>query len=405
MKKLIALLLAAVMLLSFAACSKEPADTTGSTEPTRDLSKLDELYWRESYTGSDADVKAARDKVVGFLGEAELTNSMLQIYYWMDVYNFLNSNGYYLALYGLDLAKPLDTQECVNTDGTWQHYFLQSALDAWRCYQAMALMAEENNVPMEEGLKKDLDALMDNLETQAAEGKFESADALIQAEAGPAVTAQDYYEYTKLYYMGFSYFNKKCGEIKVTDDMIEQYFNKYQSELKEKGITKGSGVNHSVRHLLVEITGGTKDDKGKTTYSDDDWENCRTAAQKLLDDWLAGEHTEETFAALAKEHSADPGSKDEGGLYQGLNKDTNFVEEFKEWYLAEGRQAGDYGLIKTDYGYHIMYYSGTEDQWITACREGVTNELTAKIVTDATNKYTTMVVYDEILLGEVSLSD
>lgn len=404
MKKLIALLLAAVLVLSMAACSKKPSETTGSTEPTKDLTKLDELYWRDSYSGSDAEVAAARDTVVGFIDEAELTNGMLQIYYWMDVYNFLNSNGYYLALYGLTLEKPLDSQSCVNTDGTWQHYFLQSALDAWRCYQSLALMAEETDTPMDPDLQKDLDGLMDLLAKQAKDGGYENADAMMQAEAGAGCTAQDYYDYTEMYYRGFSYFNKMCDQIEVTDAMIEQYFNKYQSELAQDGITKDSGSGHKVRHILVKVEGGTKDDNGKTTYSDTEWDACRVKAQKLLDQWLAGEHTEDTFAQLANEHSEDPGSNTAGGLYAGLTKDTNFVDEFKDWYLAEGRQIGDYGLIKTEHGYHIMYYSGTEPQWITACREGVKNELTNKIITDATNKYTTMVVYDSILLGEVDLN-
>lgn len=402
MKKLIALLLAAVLVLSMAACSQE-AEPTNGTEPTKDLTKLDELYWRDSYTASDADAAAGRETTIGFVGETELTNGMLQVLYWNEVYNFVNTNNYYLSLYGLDPSKDLDTQSCVNTSGTWQHYFLKGALENWHCYAAMALMAKDNNTPMDDEFQKDLDGLMGVLKERAEKDGFDSVDALIQAEAGAGCTAQDYYDYSEMCYLAYSYFNKLSEQIEVTDAQIEQYFNKHQSELANQKITKDSGNNHSVRHILIEISGGTKDENGKTVYSETDWDNCRDKAQKLLDQWLAGEHTEDTFADYAKKHSADPGSSAEGGLYTGLNKSTNFVEPFKEWYLTEGRQVGDYGLVKTDYGYHIMYYSGTEPQWITACRDGVTNELCAKIVTDATDKYPAVVVYEKILLGNVVL--
>lgn len=400
MRKLIALLLALVMVLSLAACSKEeetPASSaaTDPIETTKDLTNLDELYWRDSYTVNAEEALAARNTPVAAIGNAELTNGLLQIYYWMDVYTFLNSYGNYLALYGLDYTKPLDEQARSNSDGTWQHYFLDSALQNWRSYQALALAADETNTPLDPALQEALDQLYDDLEQSAEDGGFDSIDAMIQADTGPGCTAEDYYNYTALYYKGYSYFNKMVAAIEVTDDMIEEYFTENTEALKESGITKDSGEVCNVRHILIEVA------SGKT---DDDWENCRAEAQKLLDEWLSGEHTEETFAEYAKEHSADGGSSSDGGLYTGLNDETNFVQEFKDWYLAEGRQAGDYGLVKTTYGYHIMYFSGTEAQWISYCRDAITSELTSKIITDTVEKYELIVDYESIALGEADLT-
>ena len=396
MKRFLALLLALVMVLSFAACSKNEPTGSTPTEPTRDLSKLDKLYWRESYTASDADAAAARNSTVASVGGAELTNGMLQIYYWMEVYSFLNDYGNYLGLYGLNPTKPLDSQACVNTDGTWQHNFLKGALDNWYCYQSLALAAEKTNTPMDPELQKELDGLYDSLKKRAEDGKFDSIDALIQSESGPGCTAEDYYNYTAMCYRGFSYFNKMVDEINVTDTMIEDYFKRTEADLKKEGISKESGNVCSVRHILIEVAEGK---------SDADWETCRDKAQKLLDEWLTGEHTENTFADFAKKHSTDGGSSSNGGLYEGLNSKTNFVPEFKEWYLAEGRKAGDYGLVKTSYGYHIMYFSSTEPEWIYRCREAVTSELSSRIISNALKEYQLNVNYDKILLGEVSLSN
>lgn len=59
------------------------------------------------------------------------------------------------------------------------------------------------------------------------------------------------------------------------------------------------------------------------------------------------------FAELAKEYSEDPGSKDNGGLYENVTKG-QFAPEFEKAALAlEPGQVAD-KLVKTDFGYHII---------------------------------------------------
>ncbi len=106
-----------------------------------------------------------------------------------------------------------------------------------------------------------------------------------------------------------------------------------------------------VRHCLVQFD---TEDTSKVT------EAQKTAAQNeakaLLDKWLAGDKTEESFAAMVKESTDDTGSKETGGLYEGIRTTDNYVAAFEEWSFDEARKAGDYGIIETEYGYHIMYF-------------------------------------------------
>ena len=37
--------------------------------------------------------------------------------------------------------------------------------------------------------------------------------------------------------------------------------------------------------------------------------------------------------------------------------------EFNDWCFDPSRQPGDTGIVETDYGYHIMYYVGTDDPY------------------------------------------
>lgn len=360
-------------------------------------------FYKDSYSVSDKKAVDKRNEVVATVGSAQLTNGELQIYYWMNVLDFLNNYGYYAISAGLDYNKPLDEQQCPEEDGTWQQFFLEDALNSWHYYQSMALMAEQEGMKLDADMQKSLDELRETLSKTATTNGFASVDEMIQADMGPGCTFEDYHAYMEVYYTGYKYFGDKLDAVEITDQMIQEYFVKNEAELKENKITKESGNIYDVRHILIKVEGGTKGDDGKMTYSDAEWEACRVEAQALLDKWLAGEDTEETFAELANKHSEDTGSNTKGGLYTGLDKDTSFVEEFVDWYMDEERKVGDYGLIKTDYGYHIMYCSKIEAKWIDACRNGIMSDETAKLLNAATKQFPMEVSYKDIVLGVVDL--
>lgn len=75
------------------------------------------------------------------------------------------------------------------------------------------------------------------------------------------------------------------------------------------------------------------------------------------------------------------------------------------WYMEEGRQAGDYGLIKTDYGYHLMYCSEIVPEWIAWTHSDLLSEAQSNIIADAVAEYPVTVDYEKIVLGVVNLSE
>lgn len=417
MKKLIALFLAALMAFSTAACGQNApgastptasTDPTTATDPTtgsttdsttdteETLIDLVELCKIKTYTGTDEDVIASRDNIVATFGSATLANSTLQMYYWMDIGDFLSN--FDATSYGLDITQPLDAQslnsESWIENGTWQHYFLYGALTSWNYYQALALAAQEEQISLTPYFQKQLDNLYDELTQSAVDTGFSSIDAMIQADVGPGCTAEDYYRYQEILYAAQSYCYAKLNSITFSDEEIEAYFTENEAALAFSGITKSTGDSYAVRHILVQI--------GEDT-SEDAWEACRQEAQGILDQWLAGDATENSFAELAMEYSEDPGSCNSGGIYRGLTSSTSFLQEFKDWYLDESRQVGDYGLVKTSVGYHVMYYSGMEPIWYYYCREMMVSDELAEYETAAKEKYEFVINFDNILIGEVSL--
>lgn len=401
MKKIIALLLAFCLAVSLFGCSE--ADPAATTTPTGGSTTPDN---HTGFTVSDADASAAANTIVATCGDRALTVGELNVFYWMGIYSFLSNYGSYVAYFGLDPSLPLGDQVTQTNDGTettWERLFIDDALSAWHLYQAVAQKAKQMNIPMPDYLQTELDSLRDVMKDSAEERKFESVDAMIQAEAGAAASGDAYYAYQLHYYEYVAALVYLEQTTEITQDDIEAYFQEHKDDLSKDGITKESGNVFGVRHILISPEGGTTDGNGNTTYSEDEWEACRIKAQNLLDQWIAGEATEDSFSDLAKEHSTDPGSKSNGGLYEDLNDKTSFVQPFKDWYLAEGRQVGDYGLIKTDYGYHLMYLSSIEAQWIAHCHDAVFDEIVTKFLDEAQAEFPMDADYDKIVLGYVSL--
>ncbi|MBQ4545640.1 MAG: peptidylprolyl isomerase [Oscillospiraceae bacterium] len=123
-----------------------------------------------------------------------------------------------------------------------------------------------------------------------------------------------------------------------------------------------------VRHILI-----TPEEDEEGNISDEAWTAAEEKANEIYEGFLAGEQTEEAFGELAKEHSAD-GNAAQGGIYEDVKKG-QMVETFNNWCFDEARQPGDSGIVKTRFGYHIMYFVGTGTNNLTGTIEpSVTSE-------------------------------
>ncbi len=126
-------------------------------------------------------------------------------------------------------------------------------------------------------------------------------------------------------------------------------------------IDENKDLMSNVRHLLVKFEGGTKDSAGNTVYSDAEKAAAEKEAREYLKTWAEGDATEDSFIELVKKHS-DDGSKDTGGLFENIHKDSNYVENFLKWAINPEHKKGEADVIETEYGYHVMYHCGNTEQ-------------------------------------------
>lgn len=131
-------------------------------------------------------------------------------------------------------------------------------------------------------------------------------------------------------------------------------------------------------HILVSFD----DYKSGTTITDEEKAAAMAEAQKILDEYLAGEKTQEAFEALGEANTADSNV-----VYEGIAKG-DMVEEFENWVFDEARKTGDTDIVETPYGYHVMYYIGEgEIAWESDARDGVLSDLFTEWVESAATTY------------------
>ena len=404
--------------------ASEPSEATGVTEETVPATipadgNPDDETCKGTYTASDEEVQAAADTVVATAGEFELTNSELQVYYWLGVQSFLQNCNYYSSAYGFDYAamigldytQPLDTQICnLSENGaTWQQFFLLNALDSWHYYQSLQAEA------IEAGFDVDADKreFLDNLETSLAEDAvtygFETAEQYLAYNAGPGATMEAYLNFMEQNYRGYDYYESLVNAIELTDAEIEAHFDANEATFAEQGITKDA-MYVDVRHILIMPESTTAED-GTTSVTDEAWAAAEAEAQRILDEWKAGDATEESFAEIANTYTHDGNDANydgepDGGLYTEVYVG-QMVEPFENWCFDESRQTGDTGLVQTSYGWHVMYFVDTYPsmQWKEAAESDLLSQRSDALIEEIAAKYPKTVDYSKILLGYLNLSE
>lgn len=364
----------------------------------------DDVTCKGSYTVTDEEAIAAADTVVATMGGVELTNGELQVYYWEEVYNFLQEYGSYASYFGLDYTQGFDVQMCglSETPMTWQQFFLESAIKTWHSYQAMALERVERGIELDEDTRSYLDGLADEMATMAVEEGYESLEAMIKTFVGSGPSVEDYVKFIELYQEGYAYFGHVYDNTNPTAEEVEAYFLEHEASYAEQNITRDSGVYVDIRHILIMPEGGTTGENGYPVYTEEAWAAAKTEVDRIYGIWKhGGELTEDRFAQLAQEYSVD-GSASNGGLYTDVYEG-QMVPAFNDWCFDETRKVGDHDVVKTEYGYHIMYFAGSRDVWYSQAEYDLISQLVSAIVPAAMEKFPYEVDFGAIKLGYINV--
>jgi foldase protein PrsA len=145
------------------------------------------------------------------------------------------------------------------------------------------------------------------------------------------LTPEDYRSTLETSVLAQKLFDEVTKDTKASDQDVLAYYTQNQSQY-------GTPESRDVRHILIA-------DKGADGQVD--FEKSKAKADQIYAELKGGAD----FAQLAKENSADPGSKDAGGKLTISRGET--VPEFEKtsFELDQGELSKP---VKTQYGYHVI---------------------------------------------------
>ena len=421
----IALTLAAVSLTGLlAGCTGTAEEKPGAAETTAAPAgptvpadgNPQDVTCKGSYTADTLD----RKTVVAEIDGQKLTLGMLNVLYRLEINEYTPEEGTEPP----DFSAPLDTQRCgaPYENLTWQQFFLQKALDRWHTLQALERKSreityqDEENFEVDEKLHEEymkdmpindtvlygkestfrlskmqtafLDGIPDQLEALAQE-KGGTMEDLLAREFGSGILKEDLEETAWLMNYAYMYFIELTYDMKPTDSALLAQIN----QLSNTGETVVD-----MRHILMRPEGSWTAD-GKVTADEAAWEQSYQDAKGLMERFQ--NHWRKIpaeFGILAHDYSDDDGSRLNGGLYSEIHKG-QMTEPLDQWLFDPARVPGELGLVKSDYGWHVLYFQDRRDartpeaqkNYLKAC-------LTQELKAAKANYPVKNVEYDQILL-------
>lgn len=319
------------------------------------------------------DVDAYMEEVIATCEDYTLNNRMMNLCYQEQYYQTYQSLGFYIMLM-MDTSKPLDEQ--VGGDGvnTWQYSFVDAGIRMFHRMAATITEAKASGFDTTECEEAAASARKE-LEAQAEAVGYTDMDKFVSDSVAPGITMEDYMTFYEMRVTCEAYAEYLQEQVEVTEEEIDTYWAENEETLTgDYGLTKVDKNVVDVRHILIAPEETTAED-GTTSISDEAWAEAEAKANEIYEQWKSGEATEESFAELVPAHTEDPGSAETGGLYEDVYPG-QMLPEFNDWCFEDGRKVGDHTVVKTDYGYHIMFFSGEGDYvyWRKSVKDLITSE-------------------------------
>ncbi len=135
-------------------------------------------------------------------------------------------------------------------------------------------------------------------------------------------------------------------------------------------------IDETADEATIDETADEATDDGAEAEDSDSqaWEDAYAQAKSIVDEYNSTDKKEIDFAKLAEEYSEDTESTTNGssGLYGGFYEGVDLgamVPEFESWATDGSRRYGDVDIVKSDYGYHIMYFVEQTQKYVIYARQ------------------------------------
>lgn len=284
------------------------------------------------------------------IGEHKI-NSVMMNYYLTDAINAeyneaSETYGDYVTAYygsmGLDLSKPLNTQiRNQETGETWADYFMDAALSDLKNDYTMYDMAMAENFQLPENAQTSINTLMMNLQFYAAFSGASGVDEYLRGMYGNGAAEDSFREYNTISTTAAAYYNAKLESLEYTDDQLraheKDHYNDYSAYTFQ---------SYAVSYNSF-LKDGTKDDKGNTTYTEEQKDAARQEALAVATALAEATTVEELDKAIAElEINAELETKPTSTKNENVMH-TSLKEEYSEWLSSADRAEGDVKVFES----------------------------------------------------------
>ncbi len=217
------------------------------------------------------------------VGDHKITTTELTYFYIDAINQWYGTYGSYASMFGLSTSTGLDQQMYDKETGvTWADYFLDMALDNAKRTYALCDAADAANFTMSEEDQGAIDSLYTDLKAQAKEEKMSVTKYLqnIYGDNANEKTYKKYYEATAKASAYYYHYQKNLKD-SYTDEALREF------EGKES--YKYNSYTYASFYLSLDNfkIGGTKDEKGKITYSEDELKAAEEYLKRVKDELSA----------------------------------------------------------------------------------------------------------------------
>ncbi len=240
-------------------------------------------------------------------------------------------------------------------DKTWGEYITDSAEIQMQDIYILSALAETAGTTLSTENQSAIDSFYTSLASSAASYNM-SADDYLKSMYGEKMTQDDFKPIITRYLLANQYMSDLESGYTFTDEELNAYHE------ENPGSYTGAELP-VVRHILFLAP------KGVSGYTDAT-EQELTDAKAKADAALAKVTSLDTMISVGDAALAD-GSAVEATQYT-VSKG-QMVTEFENWCFDAARKAGDKAVVQTEYGYHVMYFVGTEKDWMSDAVSALTD--------------------------------
>ncbi len=227
----------------------------------------------------------------------------------------------------LDLSATCDLTE--NGSGTWGDYLVGYVEENIRSNYILCALAEDVGMALSEDSKAQIDEQMKTID-ETAKAMGMTGDGYLEQYCGDDMTIERFKAIVEAMYLADMY--------------VSDYMANYTYTAEELALPMVRHILYAAPRNGLREQDATEEEIAKAL---EDAENTLLQINAYDDMVLIGDkHTRDGTALASAEYTVSKGE---------------MVKEFEQWCFDPARAVGDKEIVRTDFGFHVMYFVGTAE--------------------------------------------